>query len=452
MKFFLNEKLIPDDGSKKVLSDLERKVKKENIEINVFPDIHYKKGSSVTNGLLTKSKNRILTSMLGVTNCGFTFGKIEASDLDDQAILTMSKHYSKKLESYSKKIKFSEEYISDMFVEYALKELDKDPSLKNVFGLQNKRDIEIEFKRLIPKKIIKAAQVSLGTLGGGNHFFEIQKAQEVYQKDSRLSAGDYVYILHSDSIAVGNLIQIYYSNLNELWYLKGLKRLISLSVYRVRQLSYFGLKTKTLFSDFKNTTKLIYGKDPHRCISSESIVGQNLLKSYFFASIFGEMNRDMIVSEFFNSARSSNCKISDLRFGSHSHDSISVENYDGQGFIVQRNGVQHLKDSSLFALPGALGTESYIMANPHNDSAYRSSNHGVGRIMDKHVAKGAFSESATIEKLNRTGIKIFKVGTGSISEQDPDAFKDVEQVVKEMEYQSLGNRFARLFPICSLKG
>jgi len=141
-----------------------------------------------------------------------------------------------------------------------------------------------------------------------------------------------------------------------------------------------------------------------------------------------------------------------MRYGSHSHDSIDVEQHNGKSMIVQRNGVQGLKNSEIFALPGALGTESFLMLNSKNDEAFCSSNHGVGRILDKHIAKKSFSEEETEEKLSRKGIKIFRVGSGKISEQDPDAFKDVSLVVAEMEAQNIGTKFAKLLPVCSLKG
>ena len=158
-----------------------------------------------------------------------------------------------------------------------------------------------------------------------------------------------------------------------------------------------------------------------------------------------------MVRRFFEHSESGS-GISDIRYGSHSHDSIDVEQHNGKSMIVQRNGVQGLKDSEMFALPGALGTESYLMINSKNEEAFCSSNHGVGRILDKHIATKAFSNKETEEKLSRKGIKIFRVGSGKISEQDPDAFKDVSIVVAEMESQGLGTKFAKLSPVCSLKG
>ena len=55
MKFFVNEELIPNDGSREVLKNLQKDIAGQGIEIKVFPDIHYKKGSDVTNGLLTEA-------------------------------------------------------------------------------------------------------------------------------------------------------------------------------------------------------------------------------------------------------------------------------------------------------------------------------------------------------------------------------------------------------------
>jgi RNA-splicing ligase RtcB len=49
-------------------------------------------------------------------------------------------------------------------------------------------------------------------------------------------------------------------------------------------------------------------------------------------------------------------------------------------------------------------------------------------------------------------MKLFRVGSGNISEQNPNAFKNVFEVTEVMKKYNLGNRIAKLRPICSMKG
>ncbi len=63
------------------------------------------------------------------------------------------------------------------------------------------------------------------------------------------------------------------------------------------------------------------------------------------------------------------------------------------------------------------------MSNPNNESTYYSSNHGVGRFLDKHVAKKEFNNENTEEELKKRNMKLYRVGKGNISEQNPNAFK-----------------------------
>ena len=49
-------------------------------------------------------------------------------------------------------------------------------------------------------------------------------------------------------------------------------------------------------------------------------------------------------------------------------------------------------------------------------------------------------------------MKLYRVGKGNISEQNPNAFKDVFAVTEMMKKENLGERVAKLRPICSMKG
>ena len=77
LKWFVDRDLLPNDGSEEIILKIaEALLKDETAEIEIFPDVHYKKGSRVTNGLLIKSEKWLYPACFGVENCGFTFGVI----------------------------------------------------------------------------------------------------------------------------------------------------------------------------------------------------------------------------------------------------------------------------------------------------------------------------------------------------------------------------------------
>ena len=318
-------------------------------------------------------------------------------------------------------------------------------------NINSLEELKRSTKELLTKKQIDIARKTLGTLGGGNHFFELQCIEESYHSD--FCNGDIIFILHSDSIAVGDSINLLFSNLSELDHLKfkpkgELIRLLN----RFRQLNYFLFQTKLFWKEPYEILKLLFSQNDFRTVDADSEMGKTLIKVFFLASIFGDMNRDMILKNYEKTAKVFCEKIELTTIGSHSHDSLMVEKYNDRYKIVQRNGVQRVKEEQYFILPGALGTESYIMQNPKNEAAFYSANHGVGRFLDKHIAKKEFDENSTKQELEKRNIKLFRVGAGNIGEQHPNAFKNVFEVTEIMKKENLGYRVAKLRPICSMKG
>ena len=103
IKYLVEENLIPDDGSKEIIENFSNKTADETLELLVYPDVHYKKGARVANGMLTASKTSIYPAMLGVANCGFAFGKLENITIEKKELLEKTfEEYSKVLKAYNK--------------------------------------------------------------------------------------------------------------------------------------------------------------------------------------------------------------------------------------------------------------------------------------------------------------------------------------------------------------
>ena len=178
-----------------------------------------------------------------------------------------------------------------------------------------------------------------------------------------------------------------------------------------------------------------------------SSMGKALVLAHKLSSIFGEMNRDSIISAW---AKTQNIEIE--KIASHSHDSITLEQHGGGVRVVHRNGVQNLGRDRYCALPSAMGNFSYIMKNAFNEEAYYSTNHGTGRMQDKHIARACYTEAATKKEMQQRRVALFRVGDGSLAEQNMHAFKDPETIISEMERNGLAFRAAKIYPIAVIKG
>ena len=78
--------------------------------------------------------------------------------------------------------------------------------------------------------------------------------------------------------------------------------------------------------------------------------------------------------------------------------------------------------------------------------------HGAGRVMSRTAAKkSAFAQNAR-ERLEEQGIVVRSESRDGITEEIPEAYKDVDNVVEVVERAGLSRRVARLKPLGVIKG
>jgi RNA-splicing ligase RtcB len=447
--YLVDRDFIPDDGSEKVIARFVKGVDDKS-EAVLYPDVHYKKGARTVNGLLIASKDRIFPAMLGVANCGFTFGRLDGVCIEQKELLSQA------FETYSRNAVAKPIPIDRMrakLAEYiSLAYRDQQDQTFSFCGVDSHTRIEEMIDAVFPGNSLRVAAGALGTLGGGNHFFELHRVDSIYSKLNGLRTNDIIFILHTDSGAAGDIVNLTLSNLSELGYLKGIVGAARRFRMRLSQARYFMLSTKLFYHNFLDSLKLLFSKNDLRYIPAHSILGKHILLAFAIAAAIGEMNRDQILKDFMECARTILPSIRVQVFESHSHDSLSVEKHGNEKMVVHRNGVQRIGKSSCFVLPGALGTESYLFKNTGNAEAYLSANHGTGRLLDKHLARSAFKAGDTEAQLKNNNVALFRRGRGNLAEQHPGAFKNVLAVAEMMEKYDLGKISARLLPMMAMKG
>ncbi len=105
-------------------------------------------------------------------------------------------------------------------------------------------------------------------------------------------------------------------------------------------------------------------------------------------------------------------------------------------------------------VPGDMGTASYVMAGPPsgNNRAFSSSCHGAGRAMSRTEARKKIDGAAVKRELAEKGIAIYETHEKYLSEEAPDAYKDVDEVIRLTEKAGLARPVARLRPLIVIKG
>ena len=87
IRYLVNDDLIPKDGSHEIIKGFGENVRVMDAETLIYPDVHYKKGARSVNGMLISSKEHIFPALLGVANCGFTFGQLKGINISNKSQL-----------------------------------------------------------------------------------------------------------------------------------------------------------------------------------------------------------------------------------------------------------------------------------------------------------------------------------------------------------------------------
>jgi tRNA-splicing ligase RtcB len=105
-------------------------------------------------------------------------------------------------------------------------------------------------------------------------------------------------------------------------------------------------------------------------------------------------------------------------------------------------------------IPGDMGTASYILLGTQKamEETFGSTCHGAGRMMSRRGAIRATKGRALQKELEDRGIFVRARGRETLQEEAPEAYKDVDEVVKAAHGAGISQRVARMKPLAVMKG
>lgn len=243
----------------------------------------------------------------------------------------------------------------------------------------------------------------VGTLGGGNHFIEIDK-----DEDGRIWV-----MLHSGSRGIGEKICRMYNDLA-----KDINRKYH-SANAGGNLAWFPV---------------------------DSTEGQAYLKVMDWALRFAEVNRAVMLAEVKAAFMDAGWDIhnhSDLPIETH-HNYAAQEHHFGQNPWVHRKGA--VRAVGKVIIPGSMGTASYICEGLASPDSFESCSHGAGRLMSRKAANAAVTHEEAVESMKHV---VYGVRQGDYDEM-PHAYKDVDRVIQLQS--DLVRPLHRLTPLAVVKG
>ena len=260
-------------------------------------------------------------------------------------------------------------------------------------------------------EIVKRRQTAItkevGTLGGGNHFIELQKDEE----------GSLWIMIHSGSRNLGKLVGDYYNEkarvLNARWW-----SVVSPDI----RLPFLPLRTEE-FND--------YWQEMEYCID------------------FALCNRKLMMERIEEVISDAIPEITFEPMINIAHNYAAWEHHFGEEVIVHRKGATLAREGVIGIIPGSQGTASYIVEGLGNPESFCSCSHGAGRTMSRTAAIRDLDMKEEVERLEAKGI-IHAIRGQSDMQEASGAYKDIETVIANEA--DLVKVKTRLLPVAVIKG
>ena len=119
---------------------------------------------------------------------------------------------------------------------------------------------------------------------------------------------------------------------------------------------------------------------------------------------------------------------------------------------VHRKGATRALPNQPVLVPGDMGTGSWLLEGIEGNRAFASSCHGAGRSLSRSQAKKVIDGNLVKKNLESKGIRVHANTSNIMSEEAPDAYKDVDEVIELSTNAGLTRPVARLSPFTVIKG
>lgn len=246
---------------------------------------------------------------------------------------------------------------------------------------------------LVKYKLDKLVVNQLGSLGSGNHFFEICL-------DER---GKVWIVLHSGSRGIGNKLASRH--------IKDAKALMAANSVHLedKDLSYFSegdagfnlyIGDMLACQDFARDNRALMLK---RAVQA------------FKAFVFTDSGRHSPI------VQTINCH----------HNFTQKEVHDGREVWITRKGAIKADVGDKGVIPGSMGTRSYIVSGLGNRDSFNSCSHGAGRVHSRSAAKKLFSEDDLRAAMQ--GKVWNESSVSALVDEIPSAYKDIDVVMEDQK-------------------
>jgi len=283
----------------------------------------------------------------------------------------------------------------------------------------------------------------LGTLGSGNHFLEVQYVEKIYDQDAaaamQLEERQVVVLIHSGSRGLGHQVCTDYV---------------------------------ALMNQVMPKYNIVLPDRQLACAPIRSDEGQSYLAAMAASANFAWANRQGIMHFLrgaFRGVFGDDARL-DLIYDV-CHNIAKRETYDVDGrtreVMVHRKGAtrayppdhpeipaEYRSVGQPVFIPGSMATASWVLVGRERamQESFGSVCHGAGRVLSRSAVRKGKDAQEEKRKLENSGILVRSESRDGILEELPEAYKDVDEVIKVVHNAGLATQVARLKPMGVIKG
>ncbi len=298
----------------------------------------------------------------------------------------------------------------------------------------------------VSERALERGKDQVGTLGSGNHFLEMEIVEEIFDKDVAsalgIEVGQVAVLIHSGSRGLGH--QVCDDYLAKL----------------VKHVDKLGINL------------------PDRqlaCAYIQSTEGQKYLSAMACAANYAWANRQMLMhwtGEALEQALGMGPRELGMRLVYDvCHNIAKIEEHivDGKKMTlcVHRKGATRAfppghpalaqkfrKTGQPVLIPGDMGTGSYVLVGTEKamEKTFGSTCHGAGRVLSRAAAIKASKGRSIHREMEARGVLVMAAAKGTLAEEIPEAYKDIDEVVNVVHGAGLSRKVAKLRAIGCIKG
>ena len=298
-----------------------------------------------------------------------------------------------------------------------------------------------------PSKVSDRAKTrghkQLGTLGAGNHFLEVQYVDEIYDKDIAEKfgiheKGQVTVMIHCGSRGLGHQVCSDYLRKMEDTYPDVISKLPE------KDLIYAPLGSK-LAEDYFAAMKA----SANYAWCNRHIIAHWVRES--FNQLFGKQEIKTVYDVAHNIAKEETHEIDGVKRKVIMHRKGATRSFPAGHPEVPK---AYRSVGQPVLIPGSMGTASYVLVGTEKGmkETFGSTAHGAGRVMSRHGATKLFRGEKVKADLEKQHIYIKCASWKGISEEAPQVYKDIDEVVKVTVGAGIAKAVARLKPIGVVKG